>query len=244
MFFRPSRTAGAGASAYAQYRARIAEGRTRRLLLRAGLVLVSAVVVGWLWGWAAALVVAVVVGVADTAYRWHQHEAVRTWRKGAIGERRTARMLRPLGRHGYTVLHDRALPSGRANIDHLVIGTTGVFVVDTKNWHRGKRLVRRGRSVRVGGASGGQIVRSVVYEAGRVADTLTRGLGRPVTVVPVVAVHGANMPLLRVAKASGVPLLRASQVRGWITRQPATLSVREVAEVSATAERLLPPYVT
>ncbi|MFI7536549.1 nuclease-related domain-containing protein [Streptosporangium sp. NPDC049376] len=244
MFFRPSGTAGAGASAYAQYRAKLAEGRTRRLALRAGLVLVSAIAVWWLWNWPTALLVAVVVGTADTVYRWRRHEAVRTWRKGAIGERRTARMLRPLGRHGYTVLHDRALPSGRANVDHLVIGKTGVFVVDTKNWHRGKRLVRRGRSVRVGGASGGQIVRPVLYEAGRVADTLTRELGRRVIVVPVVAVHGADMPLLRVAKASGVPLLRASQVRGWITRQPATLSAAEIAEVSATAERLLPPYTT
>ncbi|MFF0572656.1 nuclease-related domain-containing protein [Streptosporangium saharense] len=244
MFFRPSSTAGAGASAYAQYRVKLAEGRTRRLTLRAGLVLASAIVVGWLWGWLAALVVAIVVGIVDTVYRWRQHEAVRTWRKGAIGERRTARMLRPLGRRGYTVLHDRALPSGRANVDHLVIGTTGVFVVDSKNWHRGKRLVRRGRSVRVGGASGAQIVRSVVYEAGRVSETLTRSLGRPVTVIPVVAVHGADMPLVRVAKASGVPLLRASQVRGWITSQPTKLSVAEVAEVSATATRLLPPYIT
>ena len=73
-------------------------------------------------------------------------------------------------------------------------------------------------------------------------EVLTRALGRPVEVAPVVAIHGANVPLLRVMRAKGVPLLRASQVRGWIARQRATLDVAEVAELSAAAERLLPPY--
>ncbi|MGW0593978.1 nuclease-related domain-containing protein [Streptosporangium sp. NPDC002607] len=63
---------------------------------------------------------AALVALADALHRWRSHEAVRTWRKGAAGERRTARMLRPLTRNGYTVMHDRALPSGRANVDHLV----------------------------------------------------------------------------------------------------------------------------
>jgi hypothetical protein len=32
------------------------------------------------------------------------------WRRGAAGERRTARLLDPLARHGWTVLHDLAIP--------------------------------------------------------------------------------------------------------------------------------------
>jgi hypothetical protein len=32
------------------------------------------------------------------------------WRRGAAGERRTARLLDPLARHGRTVLHDLAIP--------------------------------------------------------------------------------------------------------------------------------------
>jgi hypothetical protein len=39
------------------------------------------------------------------------------------------------------VLHDRALPQGRANIDHLVVAPSGVWVIDTKHF-RG-RLERR-----------------------------------------------------------------------------------------------------
>ena len=32
------------------------------------------------------------------------------------------------------ILHDRRVPGSPANIDHLVIGPTGVFVVDAKNF--------------------------------------------------------------------------------------------------------------
>ncbi|MFD0887865.1 nuclease-related domain-containing protein, partial [Streptosporangium algeriense] len=202
----------------------------------------AAVVAGLAWGWVAAAVVAVAVGVADTVVRWRTHEAVRTWRKGAIGERRTARLLRPLERRGYTVLHDRALPHGRANVDHLVIGATGVFVVDSKNWAKERRLTRRGRYVRVGRSSGDQLVRAVVYERQAVAAALAQSLGRPVEVTPVLAIHGTRMPLLRVTKVEGVPLLQAPQVRGWIGRQPARLSAAEVAQLAAVADRVLPPY--
>lgn len=240
---RSSRPAGAGASAQAQYRAAWAEGRTRRLALQAARALLVGAVVTWLWGWRAGLVVALLVAGIDAVYRWRTHEAVRTWRKGAAGERRTARMLRPLRRRGYTVLHDRALPSGRANVDHLVIGPTGVFVVDTKNWDKNRRVTRRGRYVRVGRTSGDKVVSSVLYETSRVAEVLTRAADRPVEVVPVVAIHGAAVPLLRVMEVSGVPLMRASQVRGWIGRQGARLSAAEVTALSAAAERLLPPYV-
>ncbi|MBG0831663.1 NERD domain-containing protein [Planomonospora sp. ID67723] len=71
-------------------------------------------------------------------------EAVRTWRKGAVGERRTAWLLRPLARRGYALLHDRALPRSRSNVDHMVIGPTGIWVVDSKNWSRSTRVTGRG----------------------------------------------------------------------------------------------------
>lgn len=241
-----ARSASAGASAQAQYRAAWTEGRTRRLVQQAVLAVVVFAAATWLWGWWVGLILTALVAGVDALHRWRSHAAVRTWRKGAAGERRTARMLRPLARRGYTVLHDRALPYGRANVDHLVIGPTGIFVVDTKNWDKRKRVTRRGRRgqyVRVGRTSGDKVVGSVIYEAERVSETLARTLRRPVEVVPVVAIHGASVPILRVMRVSGVPLLRASQVPAWISRQGGRLSAAEVTALSTTAERLFPPYV-
>ena len=65
------------------------------------------------------------------------------WRTGALGEERTAELLRPLEAQGFRVIHDRRMPRSKANIDHIVIGPPGVFVVETKNYG-GKLRVRHG----------------------------------------------------------------------------------------------------
>jgi hypothetical protein len=61
-------------------------------------------------------------------------EQAHTWRRGAEGERHTARLLDRLTRHGFVVFHDLAVHGSLANVDHLVIGPTGVFVIDTMQW--------------------------------------------------------------------------------------------------------------
>jgi hypothetical protein len=63
--------------------------------------------------------------VAGWGLRFRPSTDAVAWRRGAAGERRTARLLDPLARHGWTVLHDLAVPGSRANLDHLVIGPGG-----------------------------------------------------------------------------------------------------------------------
>jgi Nuclease-related domain len=89
---------------------------TQARLPRAGLVgLVAAALVGW-------------------RLRFRLSEQARSWQRGAHGERRTARLLDRLTRDGYVVFHDLAIPDSPANVDHLVIGPTGLFVIDSKQW--------------------------------------------------------------------------------------------------------------
>src|SRR4029453_17549399 len=70
--------------------------------------------------------------VAGWGVRFRPSPDASAWRRGAAGERRTARLLAPLEGLGWVVLHDLAVPGSRANIDHLVIGPGGVFVIDSK----------------------------------------------------------------------------------------------------------------
>ncbi len=58
--------------------------------------------------------------------------AAERWEQGAEGEERTAAELATLGPRGFTVFHDLRVPGSKANVDHLVIGPTGVFAVDSK----------------------------------------------------------------------------------------------------------------
>ena len=55
------------------------------------------------------------------------------WRKGAVGEYlMSLRLQRDLGDEA-VVLNDRRLPEGRTNIDHLVVASSGVWVIDSKH---------------------------------------------------------------------------------------------------------------
>jgi len=77
----------------------------------------------------------------------------KTWEVGAKGEESTIRVLRNLD-PSYKIVHDVFLPGDTQNIDHVVIGPTGTFVIETKNhngivrcngdyWSR-KKVGRRG----------------------------------------------------------------------------------------------------
>jgi hypothetical protein len=234
---------GAGASARARYQELSAPSRRRRLIALgaaapAALILVLVLGAGWRLSLLAAALAPLAVGIWQIRHRGEHG----TWAKGAKGERKTARMLRPLERAGHTVLHDRALPRGNANLDHLVIGPAGVIVVDSKNWSRDRIVKGRGRRLKVGRMNGATIVKPTVYELGVVGSALETVTGAPVPVGAVLAIHGAKLPPWRTPVVQGIPMLEARQVRRWIARQPRRLTPQQVAEIRLHCERLFPPY--
>jgi hypothetical protein len=61
-------------------------------------------------------------------------QPTRNWEIGAEGERKLATGLDGLASAGVMALHDRRLPGTTANIDHLAIAFTGVWVIDAKRY--------------------------------------------------------------------------------------------------------------
>ncbi len=70
-------------------------------------------------------------GAGASAESERLHAEAMNWAKGAEGERITAQRLAALPAR-YVVFHDLHVPGSSANVDHLVIGPTGVFMVDSK----------------------------------------------------------------------------------------------------------------
>ena len=62
---------------------------------------------------------------------------VRAWATGAVGEGKVGEVLDAIP--GIIVLNDRHKPRSRSNIDHIVVTSAGVWVIDTKV-RPGKRL--------------------------------------------------------------------------------------------------------
>lgn len=86
-------------------------------------------------------------GILRTLAGEPQH--TRAWLKGAEGEMALGRMLDAVP-SGWA-LHDRGIPGSPANIDHVVVVPSGVFVIDAK-LYAGKLTKSRGQ-LYVGGRS-------------------------------------------------------------------------------------------
>jgi hypothetical protein len=204
-----------GRSARTQYRRRRADelaAWTRSLTWRAPLVM-AAVLVGW-------------------RLRFRPSDQARAWQRGAKGERHTARLLDRLGREGYVVFHDLALPDSPANLDHVVVGPSGVFVIDSKQWtgevqqsadglvwHDHYRLDHPLATVR--------------WQA----EALGRLLGVPVA--PLVCVHGAHIQGGGL-RAQGVAVVPATRLRRALGSDQ-VLSEVDVERYAATARMRLGP---
>jgi hypothetical protein len=145
--------------------------------------------------------------VAAWALRFRPSPEARAWRRGAAGERRTARLLGPLERHGWAVLHDLALPRTRANLDHLVIGPGGVFVIDSKQYRGRLQLDSSGRLWH-GRYPLAPTLGAVSFEADLAAQVLPDS---GVAVLPIVAVHGVQVPWGKVV-IDGAPVMPARRL--------------------------------
>ena len=70
-----------------------------------------------------------------SAYRESLRQAgsrdARNWRAGAAGEAIVGRMLADAA---VRTVHDRRVPGSDANIDHIAVAPSGVYVIDAKNY--------------------------------------------------------------------------------------------------------------
>lgn len=147
---------------------------------------------------------------------WPGH--VENWADGAVAERRTARVLRGLPASWQTV-HDRSL--GRGNLDHVVTGPGGVFLLDTKRWRGaaavvdGKVQLRRPETPdRVEVYAG--VPAAMRGTAAAVSDRLGLGGHRP-WVQPVV-VFWSDFPQEQVT-TGGVAYVAGDHLAGWLLAQ-------------------------
>jgi hypothetical protein len=159
---------------------------------------------------------------------------------GAEGERRTAALLAPLLKEGWHILHDRAIPGSRANLDHVLVPPHGRYLIalDTKLWsrHKGTLDTRAGRLVH-GCADRHKAIETVAWEADRAA-ALCRVPAYPVIVMHSAPVAGGEVTVDAVIVAGPERLmsrLRAHAATGSPDRAGA-------ARLAARVERILPAY--
>ncbi|WP_246178073.1 nuclease-related domain-containing protein [Actinomadura decatromicini] len=220
--------------------------RTRRWLWRGGVAVGAGALVGLVAGWRLGLTLAVLVVIADVVRRSRTDSTVTAWQKSSAAERRTEKQLKSLQRNGYLVLHARAVPRddegvSDGRIDHLVIGPSGVYAIDSEKWD--KRLpVRTMSHLKLfhGPFNKKDRLDEARWEAQMASNILGESVGFDVPVQPSVAIYGPSIPW-KVMRVRDVDVYAGNRARAYLRRRPKILTDGDVQRIFQAAEKALPP---
>jgi hypothetical protein len=180
-------------------------------------------------------------GLARTGWqRFWGHDPLRdearSWLKGAVGARQVGAQFDALGPE-FTVLPAVAVGKSTTDIDHVVIGPTGVFSISTKN-SSGQKVWAGGRTL--DGQVATHAARAPRSRRRRTSDSsVVRGAAGPIAVQPVLVVAAASLKFGKTAPAvvtvdpqngrldqgsAASPLRRSRPVPGYAGRGTRTLS--------------------
>ncbi len=171
-------------------------------------------------------------------------QSTRAWDTGALGEEALGTGLNKLSSSRVRVMHDRRIPGTRANIDHLVVGHAGVWVIDAKRYQgrptlrvEGGLLRPRVEKLLVGRRNCTKVVDGVLKQV-----DVVRGV-----VDDDVPVHGAlcfvdaDWPLIGGAFTTrGVAVLWPKKLYPRL-QEPGPLSLDDIDRLHRALARALPP---
>jgi hypothetical protein len=222
--------------------------RTRAILM----VVVGAVTAALTRNWEIAVTLAILAGIADTVRR-SRSTNLHLYLNGAKhpgAHKQTRSQLNKMRREGYFTLDARAIPNSREVIDHLVVGPTGVYAIDSEKWDA--RLPIRtinGKRLYLGPESQKDRLEHAVWEASQATEILSAALGYEVIVRPALAIYGPKVPwdvttIRNVDVFTGTALGKYLKQRHRKRNQPnegvPSLTREEVRTIYDTAERMLP----
>ncbi|WP_344472601.1 nuclease-related domain-containing protein [Nonomuraea monospora] len=225
----------------ASVRSLLQQPRFRRLRNRAILALVAGLAVGFLvQDWRVGVTAGVIAAILEAVYRARSSSSVPAWRRTSVAERRTEAQLRRLERSGYRTLHARAIPGSEAQIDHLVVGPTGVYAVDSEKWDRRLPVrVQMGKKLFHGPFDMKPRLTEAKWEATQASELISESFGREVAVVPSLAIYGPPVPW-KIMNIRGVDVYQGDRARKWITKRERALTTAEIDRIYDIAAQVLP----
>jgi membrane protein implicated in regulation of membrane protease activity len=208
------------------------------LLVVAGAGTVAGVLASVIWGPLAgsAAVLAAVVLARQV------HRGLRSYARGQKGEASVTEVLQGLP-EGYFLVNDLLLPGGSGNVDHVLVGPSGVVVLESKRYWgrircRGSRWFANGRPIK---SPALQAIKAAVAVRRFLEGAAAEGAGADPGWVSAVVVFTHPCCRLRLDRADpAVTVIRLSQLRGLVAglpRRPGFTPARavRVAELLAMA---------
>jgi hypothetical protein len=196
--------------------------------------------------WEVALTLAILAGIIDTIYRSRNAALYVNGARFPGARRATSKQLRKMRREGYFSLDARPIPDSREFIDHLVVGPTGVYAIDSEKWNP-KLPIRtwNGKKLYHGPESQKDRLEHAAWEASQASEILSGALGTEISVRPALAIYGPKIPW-DITTIRNVDVFTGSALRKYLKRRSrmkegvTRLTREEVRTIYETAARMLP----
>jgi hypothetical protein len=171
-------------------------------------------------------------------------QSTKAWDTGAVGEEQLGARLNEFASELLRVLHDRRIPGTTANIDHLAVTPTGVFVIDAKKYKGRPQLKVEGGFLRprvekllVGTRDSTKVVDGVLKQV-----EVVRGVvGEDVPIHGMLCFVEADWPLIGGSfRTRGVEALRPKKLYPKL-KADGPLDQETIAKVHGLLSSALPP---
>ncbi|MEA2346782.1 MAG: hypothetical protein QOG62_569 [Thermoleophilaceae bacterium] len=150
------------------------------------------------------------------------------WAPGAEGEGRLAGALESCIGKDSVLLSDRCMPGSRANIDHLVVASSGVWVIDSKRYKGKVKVVRSlfgADRLMIGSWDQSGLANGLEQQVAAVAaSVLESGIATPVQ--GVLCFVDTELPGLLTPTFRGFPLIRPRALARRIRKSGALPAAR------------------
>jgi hypothetical protein len=156
-----------------------------------------------------------------------------SWYLGALGEIVVAEKLEQLGDEWRVI---NGVPAGAAgsDIDHVVVGPSGVFTINTRA-HASRKVWAAGQALHINGFMS-DYVGNAQDEAARASRLLTSAVGRPVVVTPFIVMVGISEMNYGLRRPDVDTVTSRGILRNLRNRKP-VLTPNEVVEIADVAGR-------
>ena len=174
------------------------------------------------------LALLVIIGLIISKYGWSKR---RIWSKGAKGEKIVAKKLKKLPKK-YTAIRDVKIPNLGGDIDHVVVGPTGIYVIETKNYKPTYIPDEDCWYHTSGRVSSQNPAKQVKLQSSKLNDFLVRKLGKKLkkaAINPVVSPINHNLIFKKDIKS--YEIVYPEDLVSYLSRRRKILSSKEVKEV-------------
>jgi hypothetical protein len=177
-------------------------------------------------------------------------QTLRTWKRGARGEFAIGKRLERLSfKYGFIVLHDRRMPRSNANIDHIAVTPSGVFVIDSKSYSGLIRIERpdgyfseESPTLFVGRRNCTDLITRMQWQISAVDKVLAKS-DEAMPTTGVLAFFRPNWPIVRVPESIHGILINSHGVK-QIVAKPGEFTNDQITSTAKLLAEAFPSYLS